>query len=100
MNTDKIAKAIEADAGQPIEGLRESLEEMKAGKVAREATPEQILLREARKAMKLSQPKFAELIKTPVATVRDWEQGRFAPPGSALVLCELALKDPKLLKAV
>jgi len=51
MNIDKIAKAIEADAGEPIEALRDSLAEMKAGKVARETTPDQLLLREARAAL-------------------------------------------------
>ena len=40
MNIDRITKAIEDDAGEPIEGLSESLAEMKAGKIAREYTPE------------------------------------------------------------
>ena len=38
MNIDHIAQAIEYDAGEPIEGLRESLAEMKAGKIARKYT--------------------------------------------------------------
>ena len=46
MNIDKIAKAIEADAGESIDGLRESLAEMQVGKVARETTPDQLLLRD------------------------------------------------------
>ena len=100
MNIDKIAKAIEADAGESIDGLRESLAEMQVGKVARETTPDQLLLREARAALHLSQPKFAALIDTPVATVRDWEQGRFKPPGCALALCKLALKNPQAVLAL
>ncbi|HCH23382.1 MAG TPA: XRE family transcriptional regulator [Oceanospirillaceae bacterium] len=100
MNIDQIAKAIEVDAGEPIAGLRESLAEMKAGKIAREYTPEQLLLRSARQALKLSQPKFAGLIETPVATVRDWEQGRSKPAGSAMVLCKLAIKNPDALLSV
>ena len=31
LNVEKIARAIEADAGEPLEGLRESLAEAKAG---------------------------------------------------------------------
>ena len=100
MNIDRITKAIEDDAGEPIEGLSDSLAEMKAGKIAREYTPEQLLLQSARKVLKLSQPKFAALIETPVATVRDWEQGRFKPAGSALVLCKLAIKNPRALLSV
>jgi len=100
MNIDRIAKAIEDDAGQPIEGLRESLAEMNEGKVAREYTPEQLMLRAARQVLNLSQPKFAALIGTPVATVRDWEQGRFKPAGSAIVLCKVAIKNPAALLSV
>jgi putative transcriptional regulator len=100
MDIDRIANAIEADASQPIEGLRESLAEMNAGKLAREYTPEQLLLRTARQALDVSQPQFAALIGTPVATVRDWEQGRFKPPGSALVLCKIAIENPGALLAV
>ena len=65
-----------------------------------ETTPEQSLLRAARQALGLSQARFAELIDTPVATLRDWEQGRFKPPGSALVLCRIALKSPEALLSV
>ena len=71
MDIERIAQAIEDDAGQPVDGLRESLTEMKDGKFAREYTPEQLLLQSAHKALNLSQPKFAELIDTPVATLRD-----------------------------
>ncbi len=99
MDIEKIAKAIEADAGEPLEGLRKSLAEMQQGEFAGETTPEQSLLRAARKSLGLSQAQFAELIDTPVATLRDWEQGRFKPPGSALVLCRIALKHPEVLSA-
>ena len=100
MDIERIAQAIEDDAGQPVDGLRESLTEIKDGKFAREYTPEQLLLQSARKALNLSQPKFAELIDTPVATLRDWEQGRFPPAGCALVLCKVAISNPEALLAV
>ena len=97
MDIDRIAKAIENDARQPIEGLRKSLAEMDEGKFSREYTPEQWLLHAARQSLNLSQSKFAALIGTPVATVRDWEQGRFKPAGSALVLCKIAIENPDVL---
>ena len=34
LDIDKVAKAIEAEAGQAVAGLRESLSEAKAGKFA------------------------------------------------------------------
>lgn len=45
LNLQKVAKAIEADAGQSLPGLREALAEAKAGKVAAVHTPEQIAAR-------------------------------------------------------
>ena len=96
--TNRVANAIEADAGEPIPGLRESLAEMAADQRARVHTAEQIALRAARSALGLSQPEFARLLQTPVGTVRDWEQGRFAPPGSALLVARLAVEHPEVLR--
>jgi uncharacterized protein (DUF4415 family) len=42
LDADKVARAIEADAGQAIPGLRESLAETKAGKFAAVHSPESI----------------------------------------------------------
>ncbi|HMM72926.1 MAG TPA: helix-turn-helix domain-containing protein [Rhodocyclaceae bacterium] len=98
LDVEKVAKAIEDDAGQPIEGLRESLAQAKAGVFARVTTPEQILVRQAREKSGLTQAAFAERIETPVATLRDWEQGRFTPPGGVLCLLRLLVKHPELSK--
>lgn len=48
MDISKIAQAIEADAGQALPGLRESLAEAKAGKFAKVHTPDQIAKRRGR----------------------------------------------------
>ena len=45
INVSKVAAAIEADAGQALPGLRESLAEAKAGKVGKVHTPAQIASR-------------------------------------------------------
>jgi putative transcriptional regulator len=36
--------------------------------------------------------------RRPVGTGRDWEQGRFAPPGSALLVARLAVEHPEVLR--
>jgi putative transcriptional regulator len=95
MDVEKIAKAIETDAGEALPDLRQALAEATAG-VGRVTTPEQILVRQAREKSGLTQQAFAERIATPVATLRDWEQGRFAPPGGVLCLLRLIIKHPEL----
>ncbi len=94
-NIEKIAKAIEADMGEAIPDLRQALAEAKEG-VGRVTTSEQILLREARAKMGLAQKEFAKRIDTPPATLRDWEQGRFKPPGAVMCLIRLLMKHPEL----
>lgn len=100
MDIEKIAKAIEADAGQALPGLRDSLREereIRAGKAkGRATTPEQLLVRTARTTLGLSQAEFAARIATPVATLRDWEQGRFQPPGAVGKLLRLLIAHPDL----
>jgi putative transcriptional regulator len=96
MNIKLIAKAIEADAGKPLPELRQALREAAELK-GRVTTPEQLIVRHARATLGLSQAEFAARIGTPVATLRDWEQGRFTPPGTALCLLRLLVAHPDLL---
>lgn len=98
MNIEAIAKAIEIDAGFELPELRDSLAEMQAGISGRTTSPEQILLLSVRKKLGLSQTAFAELIKTPVATLRDWEQGRFTPSGAVLCLLKIINNHPELVE--
>lgn len=96
MDIEKIALAIEADAEMQLDDLRQGLAEMKNG-MGRVNTPEQILLRTVRTKIRLSQQRFAEVIKTPVSTLRDWEQGRFQPSGAVLCLLKIIDKHPELI---
>jgi len=100
MDIEKVAKAIEMDAGEPLPELRESLQEMVEGKAATVHTPEQLMLRVLRKKLGLSQSNFARLIRTPVTTLCDWEEGRFNPPGSLMCLVEIANKRPDVFQEV
>lgn len=95
---ESVAQAAEADADMDLPGLRESLNEMVDGRQGKVHTPEQILVREARTKLGLSQSNFANLIKTPVGTVRDWEQGRFKPPGGIQCLLHIAIKHPDVVR--
>lgn len=47
LNVEKVAKAIEADAGHPIPGLREGLAQARRGEFAAVHTPEMIARRKA-----------------------------------------------------
>lgn len=96
MNIEKIAQAIEADAGETLPDLRQALAEAKA-RTGRVTSPAQIAVRQARAATHLTQQAFADRIGTPVATLRDWEQGRFAPSGPVLRLLNLIAKRPELI---
>jgi putative transcriptional regulator len=95
MDIEKIARAIEQDAGMELAEVRQALSEAHAG-LGRVTTPAQMLVRAARAKTGLSQLAFAERIATPVATLRDWEQGRFSPPGGVLCLLRLLERHPDL----
>ena len=77
------------------EALLRSIDQANNGDV-RVTTPEQILVRQARDKAGLTQPEFADLIATPVSTLRDWEQGRFKPSGGVMCLLKLIIKNPAL----
>ena len=95
MDIEKVAKAIEADAGEALPDVRQALAEAREA-MGRVTTPEQILVRQARMQSGLTQAAFAERIGTPLATLRDWEQGRFELPGAVLCLLRLIVKHPEL----
>ncbi len=51
-------------------------------------------VRRLREGYGLSQPKFAALLGISVGTLRNWEQGRRRPEGSARVLLRIVAKHP------
>ena len=97
LDINKIMTAVEQDVGHEIEGLREALAEVAEDVPnGNTTTPEQILVRSARKASGMSQSAFAQSINTPIRTLQEWEQGRSNPPGVAIKLCQLLLSHPDL----
>lgn len=58
-------------------------------------------IKELRKKLKFSQTEFADIIGIPVATLRNWEQGRTNPEGPARVLITAIKNDPRgVIKAI
>jgi DNA-binding transcriptional regulator YiaG len=65
IDTEAVARAIEADAGEPVSGIREALTDARAGRFARVTTPAQMLMREARRKTGLTRQEFARVIEPP-----------------------------------
>jgi putative transcriptional regulator len=54
-------------------------------------------VKKIRSNYKLSQNEFAALMGISVSTLRNWEQGRRTPEGSARVLLQVAAKHPEVI---
>jgi putative transcriptional regulator len=93
MNIEKVAKAIEADTGQVMPSLRESLRQAKHGEGRVVYSP----VIGAREKTGLSQTEFAALLGVSPRTLQDWEQGRRQPTGAAKTLLRVAAAHPRVL---
>lgn len=86
--------------------LRESMtqmDEIVRGERApsREFHVDSLMIKDLRKQTKLSQAKFAALLRVELGTLRNWEQGRREPTGPAKALLYAIRKDPaNVLKAL
>lgn len=79
--------------------LVESVKEMRAvrrgeRKPARVTVVEPVHVQAIRRRLGMTQPEFAQLIGVSVATLRNWEQGRRQPHGSARALLRVVAKNP------
>ena len=54
--------------------------------------------RAIRTALHLTQHEFATTFQLSLATVRDWEQGRYQPDRAARTLLRVIARDPKAVK--
>jgi putative transcriptional regulator len=66
---------------------------------ARVTDPDNLDVRSVRENYGLTQPKFAALMGISVATLRNWEQGRRQPEGSARVLLRVVATSPEAVLA-
>ena len=82
------------------EDLLDSVKQMRRGRAARVTKVKLPAAAEARASVGLSQQEFADLLGVSARTVQDWEQGRREPTGAARTLLKVAVKHPKLLRAL
>jgi putative transcriptional regulator len=80
--------------------LLASVKQMRRGQSARVTKVKLPAAAEARASVGLSQQEFAQLLGVSARTLQDWEQGRREPTGAARTLLKVAVKHPKLLRAL
>jgi len=80
--------------------LLDSVKQMRRGRGARVTKVKLPAAAEARASVGLSQQEFADLLGVSARTLQDWEQGRREPTGAARTLLKVAVKHPKLLRAL
>lgn len=80
--------------------LLASVKQMRSGQAARVTKVKLSAAAEARASVGLSQQDFAKLLGVSARTLQDWEQGRREPTGAARTLLKVAVKHPKLLRAL
>jgi putative transcriptional regulator len=85
-----------------IESLNQAREIVRGERApSREFFVDAAMIKQLRKSTKLSQTKFAALLRVEVSTLRNWEQGRREPTGPAKALLFAIRKDPtNVLKAL
>ena len=91
----------ERNIGEEILTGLEEIKSWKAGKKQLKTSevhfPKAVDVVAIRKQMGLSQDGFAALMGVSVATLRNWEQGRREPQGSARALLQVAKVQPDAL---
>lgn len=80
--------------------LLDSVKQMQRGEFARVTKVQIPAAAEARARVGMSQQAFAALLGVSPRTLQDWEQGRREPTGAARTLLKVAVKHPKLLRAL
>ena len=80
--------------------LLASVKQMRRGQSARVTKVKLPAAAEARASVGLSQREFAQLLGVSPRTLQDWEQGRREPTGAARTLLKVAVKHPRLLRAL
>jgi putative transcriptional regulator len=84
-----------------VQGLKETAAFLQGeAKAVRIHVPSQIGVAAIRRKTALSQSRFAEIIGVSIGTLRNWEQGRRVPDGSARVLLAMLAKNPRIVEEV
>jgi putative transcriptional regulator len=91
---------MRSDVQKFQEDLLASVKQMRRGRAARVTKVKLHAAAEARASVGLSQQEFAQLLGVSARTLQDWEQGRREPTGAARTLLKVAVKHPRLLRAL
>lgn len=91
---------MRSEAQKFQDDLLTSVKQMRRGRAARVTKVKLSAAVEARASIGLSQQEFAQLLGVSARTLQDWEQGRREPTGAARTLLKVAVKHPKLLRAL
>ena len=87
--------------GELVESIKQAVaisrKEMKPSRLFAYSS---INVREIREKTKKSQVDFARMIGVKVGTLRNWEQGRRKPNGTALTLLKVVAADPEYVESV
>lgn len=87
--------------GELVESMKQAVAiSRKEMKPSRLFTYSPINVREIREKTKKSQVDFARMIGVKVGTLRNWEQGRRKPNGTALTLLKVVAADPEYVESV
>ena len=84
-----------------FEDLKTSLKQMKEIERGERAPGRVRIIRpenevaDTRSKLNMTQAQFANLLGTPISTIRGWEQGRRQPHKTAQILIRLAAKHPR-----
>lgn len=79
-----------------LESVQEGMEILRGEQApSRVFTFDDLNVKELRERHGLSQPRFAEVLGISVGTLRNWEQGRRQPEGSARVLLKVVERHPE-----
>lgn len=57
-------------------------------------------IRALRTRLDMTQPQFADALRVPLATLRNWEQGRVTPDPAARSLLRIVARSPEMALAV
>src|SRR3954467_3164676 len=94
INRAKIAATTERDI------RRHQIKDGEAPDVPLHEFELSVLPRVVRRKLNMTQEQFAAALHIPVATLRNWEQGRVTPDPTARSLLVIAYKQPEALKVL
>jgi putative transcriptional regulator len=96
----RMGSKMRSDVQKFQADLLASVKQMRRDQAARVSKVKLPAAAIARASVGLSQQEFAQLLGVSARTLQDWEQGRREPRGAARTLLEVAVKHPKLLRAL